>query len=144
MATTSQQEVSKLSLDLKNFRTVPQKKEADAIKAMITIKPDRFYAIMESIIQDGYIPTENIIVLKDGKTLTVKEGNRRIAALKLIHGHYKIADFGIPTAIIDKVKKLDATWKKENLQVPCTIFNATEADKADKVVALAHGKGEKQ
>lgn len=143
MATTSQQEVSKLSLDLKNYRTVPQKKESDAIKAMIAIKPERFFAIMESIIQDGYIPTENIIVLKDGKTLSVKEGNRRIAALKLILGQYKITEFGIPTAIIDKVKKLDSTWKKENLQVPCTIFNTTEAEKADKVVALAHGKGEK-
>lgn len=96
MAKTSQLKVSTLSLDLKNFRTVPQKKEPDAIKAMITIKPDRFYAIMESIIEDGYIPTENIIILKEGTNLTVKEGNRRVAALKLIHGQYKITDFGIP------------------------------------------------
>ena len=143
MATTSQQGVDKLSLDLKNFRTVPQKKESAAIKAMITIKPDRFYAIMESIIQDGYIPTENIIILDDGKSLTVKEGNRRIAALKLIHGHYKISEFGLPSSIIEKIENLDATWKKENLEVPCTIFAISEADKADKVVALAHGKGEK-
>lgn len=50
MPTTSQMEVSKLKLDLKNFRTVPQKKESDAIKAMISIKPDRFFAVMESII----------------------------------------------------------------------------------------------
>ena len=63
MPTTSQLEVSKLKLDLKNFRTVPQKKEIDAIKAMISIKPDRFFAVMESIIEDGYLPTENIIVL---------------------------------------------------------------------------------
>lgn len=142
MPTTSQQDVTKLSLDLKNFRTVPQKKESDAIKAMITIKPDRFYAVMESIVEDGYIPTENIIVLKDGSSLIVKEGNRRIAALKLIHGQYKIADFGIPASIVDKVKALDSNWKKENKAVPCTIFGKTEADKADKVVALTHGKGE--
>ena len=89
MPTTAQIEVSKLKLDLKNFRTVPQKKEADAIKAMISIKPDRFFAVMESIIEDGYLPTENIIVLKDGTDNIVKEGNRRIAALKLIHGLYK-------------------------------------------------------
>jgi len=143
MPTTSQLEIEKLSIDLKNFRTTPQKKESDAVKAMISIKPDRFFAIMESIIEDGYLPTESIILLKDGTKLIVKEGNRRIAALKLIHGHFRINDYGIPTSIIDKIKALGPVWKKDNAKVPCTIFNSSEADKADRVVTLAHGKGEK-
>jgi hypothetical protein len=143
MPTTSQIEVSKLKLDLKNFRTVPQKNEVDAIKAMISIKPDRFYAVMESIIEDGYLLTENIIVLNDGTDNIVKEGNRRIAALKLIHGHYKLSDFGLPTSITDSISKIDAKWKTENLKVPCTVFSIKEADKVDRVVTLAHGKGEK-
>ena len=131
MPTTAQIEVSNLKLDLKNFRTVPQKKEADAIKAMISIKPDRFFAVMESIIEDGYLPTENIIVLKDGTDNIVKEGNRRVAALKLIHGLYKLSDFGLPTSIIDSINNIDPKWKTENLKVPCTIFSAKEADKVD-------------
>lgn len=143
MPTTSLQKITDLKLDLKNFRTVPQKGEKNAIKAMIAIKPDRFYAIMESIIEDGYIPTENIIVLKEDTTLTVKEGNRRIAALKLIHGQYKISEFGLPESILNQVAKLDDEWKKDNLSVPCTIFNKKEEAKAERVVALAHGKGEK-
>jgi hypothetical protein len=143
MPTTSQIEVSKLKLDLKNFRTVPQKKETDAIKAMISIKPDRFFAVMESIIQDGYLPTENIIILNNGTDNVVKEGNRRIAALKLIHGHYKLSDFGLPASIIESINNIDATWKAENLEVPCTVFTLNEEDKVDKVVTLAHGKGEK-
>jgi len=143
MPTTSQLEVSKLKLDLKNFRTVPQKKEIDAIKAMISIKPDRFFAVMESIIEDGYLPTENIIVLKDGTDNIVKEGNRRIAVLKLIHGLYKLSDFGLPTSITASINNIDPKWKTENLKVPCTIFSDKEADKVDRVVTLAHGKGEK-
>ncbi|MBN8679092.1 MAG: hypothetical protein J0M29_12765 [Chitinophagales bacterium] len=143
MPTTSQIEVSNLNLDLKNFRTVPQKKEADAIKAMISIKPDRFFAVMESIIEDGYLPTENIIILKDKTDNIVKEGNRRIAALKLIHGHYKLSDFGLPTSITDSIAKIDAKWKADNLKVPCTVFSEKEADKVDRIVTLAHGKGEK-
>lgn len=143
MSTNLQIEISKLSLDLKNYRTVPQKKEADAIKAMISIKPERFFAVLESLIEDGYLPTENIIVLKDGENYVVKEGNRRIAALKLIHGIYKSSDFGLPSSIIDSISKLDSNWKSENIKVPCTIFSLKEADKVDKVVTLAHGKGEK-
>lgn len=143
MPTNAQIEVSKLKLDLKNFRTVPQKKETDAIKAMISIKPDRFFAVMESVIEDGYLPTENIIVLKNGTDNIVKEGNRRIAALKLIHGLYKLSDFGLPTSITDSINNIDAKWKAENLKVPCTVFSENEADKVDRVVTLAHGKGEK-
>lgn len=143
MPTALQIEVSNLKLDLKNFRTVPQKKEADAIKAMISIKPDRFFAVMESIIEDGYLPTENIIVLKVKTDNIVKEGNRRIAALKLIHGHYKLSDFGLPTSITDSIAKINAKWKADNLKVPCTVFSEKEADKVDRVVTLAHGKGEK-
>lgn len=143
MPTSSQIEVSKLKLDLKNFRTVPQNKESDAIRAMISIKPDRFFAVIDSIIEDGYLPTENIIVLNDDAENIVKEGNRRIAALKLIHGYYKIEDFGLPASIIDSIKKIDGNWKTENLKVPCTVFSLNEADLADRVVTLAHGKGEK-
>lgn len=143
MPTTSQIEVSNLKLDLKNFRTVPQKNEEDAIKAMIAIKPDRFFAVMESIIEDGYLPTENIIVFNNGTDKIVKEGNRRIGALKLIHGQYNLNDFGLPSSIIESIKNIEPKWKTENLKVPCTTFSIKEADKVDRVVTLAHGKGEK-
>lgn len=143
MPTSVQIEVSLLNLDLKNFRTVPQKEESDAIRAMISIKPDRFFAVIESIISDGYLPTENIIVLDDGKDKIVKEGNRRIAALKLIHGYYSMEDFGLPNSILESIKGITAKWKLENKSVPCTVFLSSEAEIADRIVTLAHGKGEK-
>ena len=74
MSKTEQIDVSKLNLDLNNFRTTPQKTEEDAIKAMIAIKPERFFAIMESIIDDGYLHTENIIVLDDSNQLITFSG----------------------------------------------------------------------
>lgn len=87
--------------------------------------------------------TENIIILNNGTDNIVKEGNRRVAALKLIHGHYKLSDFGLPASIVESINKLDSTWKAENLKVPCTVFTLDEEAKVDKVVTLAHGKGEK-
>jgi hypothetical protein len=143
MSSTTQLDIRKLSLDLKNFRTVPQKSEIDAIKAMISISPDRFFAVLESIIEEGYTPTENIIVLNDSGKNIVKEGNRRIACLKLIQDQYKVNEFGIPTSLLTKINALDVKWKKENSNVPCIVFEKSEEDKADRVVSLTHGKGEK-
>ncbi|WP_175774020.1 hypothetical protein [Burkholderia multivorans] len=58
--------VKDLTIDLHNFRTVAQRSELEATKAMISISPDYFWGLMESLLDDGYLPTENIIVLEGG------------------------------------------------------------------------------
>ncbi|WP_335965760.1 hypothetical protein [Galbibacter sp. PAP.153] len=134
--------VKDINLDLKNYRTIPQKTEADAINAMIAIKPERFYAVVESLIDASYLPTENLIILDDNG-YTVKEGNRRTAALKLIHGLHPIDDFTIPDSLKAQIRSLDKSWKEENKQVPCSIYTSAEKNKVDKIVNLTHAKGEK-
>lgn len=146
MPTTSLVPMKQLKLDLNNFRTVPQKNETSAVHAMISINPDWFWALMESLLEDGYHPTENIIVLKDGKDrskLVVKEGNRRIAALKVIYGHIKLDESLLPSHLIEKISGSTRKWKAENKEVPCAIYGADETDLVDKIVTRTHGKGEK-
>lgn len=143
MPTTKSLPIKTLHVDLKNFRTVPQANEVSAIRAMIAINPDWFWALMESLLEDGYHPTENIIVQKSGKKLLVREGNRRIGALKLIHGYLPDAQFALPTHIASKVEELSAVWKSGNRAVPCAVYEESETELVDKVVALTHGKGEK-
>jgi len=135
-------EVNKLTLDLSNYRTVTQKDEKHAVHAMIAVSPDRFWALLESLLDDGYHATENIIVENDGKNVfVVKEGNRRIAALKYALGLLK--DIDIPSHLADKIKKLSNDWITTNSTVPCAIYSPTERDIVDKLVALTHAKGEK-
>jgi len=141
MPKNTQLDVSSLCLDLKNYRTIQQKNEAIAINTMIAIHPEWFWALIDSLLDDGYHPTENIIVLNiDGKHI-VKEGNRRVAALKLIFGIVK----GIELPDVTK-KKIEATtdiWKKENEKVPCSVFNESETQSVDKIISLIHAKGER-
>lgn len=144
MPSTSLIEVKDLKLDLKNYRTLPQKNEPEAIKAMLAIKPERFHAIINSLIEDGYLPTENIIILNDNKDHIVKEGNRRIAALKMIIGIYPIEDFPeLPRSIAKKITDISEEWIDNNSAVPCTVFSLAEKNKVDLVVALTHGKDQK-
>jgi hypothetical protein len=135
--------VKELHLDLFNYRTRPQKTEVDAVKAMVNVKPERFWPILESILESGYIPTENIIVLVDkkGKKI-VKEGNRRIASIKLILGQIKLPDGVIPTNISDAIVNTAPTLKKQLAKVPCLVFQPNESDVVDDIVARTHGKGE--
>lgn len=142
MASVKQVDVKDLALDKHNYRTTPRSSEVAAVHALIAIDTDWFWALMESLLEDGYLPTENILVLQDAK-LIVKEGNRRVAALKLIHGHIKRDQFDLPQEIEEKIKNLPASWKQANKLVPCTIYPAAQAAAVDRIVTLTHGKGEK-
>lgn len=136
--------VKSLSLDLTNYRTVAQSKELAAIKALIAVDTDRFWALMESLLDDGVLPTENVVVLDDPKLgYVVKEGNRRTAALKMIHGHIKATHFDLPPEIADKIASLPKDWKSANDEVPCAVYQPSESQIVDRIVSLTHGKGEK-
>ncbi len=146
MATTTSLDIQDLKLDLKNFRTVPQPNEAKAIGALVSINPDWFWALAESLLRDGYHPTENILVLTGGKSGTdmeVKEGNRRIAALKLIYGYARRSLVIIPAHIEGMIDSLTDEWKNANRLVPCAVYQQSEASAVDRIVQLTHGKGEK-
>lgn len=141
MAKSKHEHVELLSLDLRNFRTVHQPNEEHAINALIGIEPEWFWALMESLLDDGYSPTENIIVFKTGKQLVVKEGNRRIAALKLI---LKLqSNIDVPEHIQERIDALSEQWKKVNGKVPCAVYESSESAVVDKLVSRTHAKGEK-
>lgn len=133
--------IDSMNLDLNNFRTIHQKNEFHAINSMISISPDKFWALLESLIDDGYHPTESIILLEANNNIIVKEGNRRIAALKIIYGYEKGID--VPDHINNKIKELPDEWKNSNKAIPCTIYQQSESEKVDKIVSLIHAKGEK-
>lgn len=135
--------VADLKLDLQNFRTVPQKSESKFLHAVTTIGPDKFWALVNSLLDDGYLPTESIIVWeKSPRVYIVKEGNRRISALKWIFGSIRPTNLNVPTDITDKVAEVSAAWKLANGTVPCTIFSAKEEELVKKVVSRTHGKSE--
>ncbi|MDQ3388234.1 MAG: hypothetical protein M3483_01890 [Gemmatimonadota bacterium] len=146
MPTIEMVTIADLSLDLTNYRTVKQPDETHALHAMVAISPDYFWALTDSLLDSGYLPTENIIVLEGwspAKELLVKEGNRRIAALKLVHGLLSPAGLSMPSGIAKRMGAVDLSWEAANRGVPCTIYPSSDAAIVDRIVTLAHGKGER-
>lgn len=140
MGTTKQIKVADLKIDLTNYRTVPQPDEEHATNALIAIHPNYFWGLMESLLDDGYSPTENIVVLKQKESYIVKEGNRRTASLKLIHGLTKNVE--LPPHIQKRIDNLDSHWIVQNEAIPCVVYAAKDAAFVDKLVARTHAKGD--
>lgn len=132
--------VKDLKLDLENPRIGIQATEKDVVNALIEAHPQEFWYLMGSLLEeDGYEPTENILVLRTDSSDIVKEGNRRIAALKVING-YVNPDVDIPQHVKDEIGAVTTQWKKANKNVPCLVYEVSEKAKLDKIVARIHGK----
>jgi hypothetical protein len=134
-----------LRLDPKNYRHMPQTSEEKALHAMAALKTHYFWGLARHILEKGYVETENIVVLKtspvDNNPL-VKEGNRRVAILKLALGTLKGKDLDIPDDVRDHISGLSKQWREKNCHVPCLVFEPSEEADAEAVVDIAHGKAE--
>ncbi|MGH7242363.1 MAG: hypothetical protein ACREJD_02975 [Phycisphaerales bacterium] len=134
--------IDDLILDLENYRTPKQKSEAAALKAMVKVDPDPFWGLTRSLLSNKVLPTENIIVLvKNGQNI-VKEGNRRVAALKLILGKLKATDLEMPDDVKQQIAGLTDDSKAPLEKIPCAVFAANESETVDQIVTMTHGKSQ--
>lgn len=104
--------IRKLRFDPNNprfFGTVAhaRKTQNELYKELI----DRFGALglVDSILSNGFMPYEPLVVRKDGTNFVVVEGNRRLASVKYILAHG--ADYSKYKVVINGLRKL-----------PCIIF----------------------
>lgn len=78
--------VASLTLDEINPRHAKQTASLEeSIAALLEKGPDKLLKLARDIIQHGVNPTELVVVMSEGDRNVVLEGNRRIAALKLLH-----------------------------------------------------------
>ena len=77
--------VNNILLDPRNPRIPPASEPLDQ-RSLIAelVDHDKVYELAQKIAQNGYYPVESLIVIKEDGKMVVIEGNRRLAALKLL------------------------------------------------------------
>jgi hypothetical protein len=76
--------VGQLMLDVENPRYGQTSSQRDAITAVITHQGPKLVALAEHIGENGMNPADSLMVMSEGKTFIVLEGNRRLAAIRLL------------------------------------------------------------
>jgi DNA-binding transcriptional MerR regulator len=118
--------LEKISLDRENPRLVefgitPKSKEEDIIE--ILWNEMAVDELMYSIVSNKFWEYEPLILLKDeGKYIAV-EGNRRLAAVKLIHGLEQKESVRIPSHIREKISK---ELLKQTEELPAILIDSRE------------------
>lgn len=94
--------VTNILLDPLNPRIPPTDEPLDQNSLIAElVNHDKVYELSRNIVNNGYYPIESIIVVKENNKTTVIEGNRRVAALKLL-----IAPEAAPVDFIPKFRAL--------------------------------------
>jgi hypothetical protein len=79
--------ITDLQLDTTNYRTGKQDDQREAIRALIEEQKSKLVRLAQDIIENGLSPLETILVMPvpdDKRRHIVIEGNRRVAAIKLV------------------------------------------------------------
>ncbi|MDP3545522.1 MAG: ParB N-terminal domain-containing protein, partial [Phreatobacter sp.] len=97
-------EVDDLLLDLENPRIGTAKGQSDALESIVRLNTQHFRNMMASIKANDLDPGDSFYVIADEEdegSYTVVDGNRRLAALKVLHN----PDLLDGTHLSDSVKK---------------------------------------
>lgn len=124
------EQVTNIFLDPKNIRQEIDKDTQDALIADLFSNEDAMQ-VVESIVENGFFPDELPIVVNEGGKLVVIEGNRRVAALKVLINpalvpayHYKIKELAEGHSPIREVE----------------VVIAPHRDQVNKLLAIKHTK----
>ncbi len=79
-------------------------------------REERIVELMESIGQQGYFPGEPLVAVRNGERYIIAEGNRRLAAIKLLNGQLPIPPR------LKSLQEAKENAKHRPSEVPCLVF----------------------
>lgn len=141
MASEKEQEipVEDLKLDLLNPRGTGYPDQVTAIEAIVKRAPAKLVALAEDIATQGMNPADRMIVIKDldDSRYIVLEGNRRLAAIKLLCDPTRISKMPMSSALAKRLRivaeKFDHTIVDP---LACVVMDSRE--EADHWIDLRH------
>ena len=123
--------ISQLKLDPVNPRleSLPQS-QRDALRALLTLQADKLLNLAEDIIEFGGLnPAERTIVTPDSaepNQYIVLEGNRRVAALRLL-ANPTLAEGVVPAPAVTRLKKLHEKFQQDPItDIDVVVFQDPE------------------
>ncbi len=130
-----QLKITELLLNPTNPRFDPVKHQIEVIEAMIDDQKDKLVTLAKHIVEFGLNPTDIVLIQPKDKNWIVKEGNRRITALKLTNE---------PNLIPDRYSKIRRDFNELNAiadnslveNIPCVVI--TDEKLSNEWIKLKH------
>ena len=119
-----------LLIDLNNPRYDPRINQREALSSIAREQGKKLISLAEDIVDKGLNPSELPMVTPsgDGKTFIVLEGNRRIAALKLMASPSLVTSIGLHSIVVRRYKAFHEEFiDKIPQRIDCAVLTREEA-----------------
>jgi len=122
--------IEELRLDLKNPRIAEAASQRDALQKIIVDQDTKLVVLAESIVEDGVNPMDRFLVIRSedepDKFVTL-EGNRRLAALKVLRNPSVLTGMEVRASIQRRLEELSTEFDKAGLQtLDCFVIESRE------------------
>lgn len=130
--------LDKLDFDLENPRFEPVGNQIDALQAVVSSSPAKLVKLAEHIVENGINPAERLIVVAaPGNRFVVVEGNRRLAALKLLAKPALLQTLEVPNNTGNSIRRLADGFDRGTIEtLDAVVF--TEKSEAATWIDLKH------
>lgn len=132
--------IEQLLLDSKNPRIGSAISQRDALQKIIDDQEEKIAELAEDIASEGMSPIERVLVLReksgDGRFVVV-EGNRRVAALKILSNPAVLSGLSIKESLQRRLELIAKEFKKSDIE-PISCYEVPGREEAKKWIYLRH------
>ncbi len=138
--------IGDLLLDCKNPRIEGADSQRGALQKILDDQKEKIAALAKSIVEENMNPMDRLLVLKaNGERYTTLEGNRRVAALKILTTPSILKNMSIKASVQKSLEVLAKKFDPKNVE-PISCYEVPDRDTGESWIHLRHtgendGKG---
>lgn len=132
--------IDQLLLDSENPRNESAANQRDALQKVLDDQEDKLFVLAEDIVEAGLSPMDRMLVLrekKDSGRFIVLEGNRRIAALKILSNPNMLASLHVKSSLQKRFEALSRRFVREEIE-PIACFEVADREEGNRWILLRH------
>lgn len=131
--------IDQLNLDLENPRFTGFSSPREALAAIVADQGPKLAELAADIVREGMSPAHQMLAIPgNGSSYIVVDGNRRIAALKILANPTFVDSVeGISAALKKRFKELAASFRSDSVE-PLSVALLDTRDEANRWIELIH------
>jgi hypothetical protein len=133
-------QIEDLLLDSENPRFVRGQSQRDILQKILDDQQDKLYALAESIADEGMNPMDRLLVVRDEKhpdKFITLEGNRRVAALKILTNPNVLTNLEVAQPIRRRFEELAKRFDRSPIE-PISGFEVLDRETGASWILLRH------
>ncbi|WP_090896117.1 hypothetical protein [Candidatus Nitrospira nitrificans] len=132
--------IDQLLLDSENPRNESAANQRDALQKVLDDQEEKLFVLAEDIVEAGLSPMDRMLVLrekKDSERFIVLEGNRRVAALKILSNPSVLTSLHVKSPLQKRFEALSKRFIREEIE-PIACFEVTDREEGNRWILLRH------